>query len=133
MASQDKTLLMITPSSPNGAAGEYFQVPLAIAGDPVFDKVSGSGGWQVVERPKQKAATQWYDEAPYQLTIEAIIDPSVTNSSHTPNQDVAQLISWQRIPTLHAAVIQPPTLKISGPVLGTDLPWVVYSIKWGPA
>ena len=133
MAQQDKTLLIVTPSSPNGAVGEYFPVPIALAGNPTFDKITGSGGWQVVERPKQKAATQWYDESPYELTISGILDLTVTRSSHTVDQDVAQIISWQKVPTLHASVIQPPTLRLSGPVLGTDLTWVVYSVKWGEA
>ncbi len=133
MTNQDKTLLIVTPSSPNGGHGEYFPVPLAIAGDPTFDLASSSGGWQIIERPKQKAATQWYDRAPYELVVDAIIDPSVTHSSRRPEQDVKQILSWVQPPTLHAAVIQPPTLHLRGPVMGTDLTWVVYTIKWGAA
>lgn len=35
---------------------------------------SGSGGWQVVDRPKSTAATQWFDRSPFQLVFEGILD-----------------------------------------------------------
>jgi len=42
---------------------------------------SGSGGWQVVDRPKMVAATQWYDRSPFQLQFDAIIDQNNSNMS----------------------------------------------------
>jgi len=126
----DKSLLVLTPSSPNGS---YRPVILGIAGDPTFSQAGGSGGWQIVERPKQIAATQWYDRAPFQISIPCIIDPTATLSPYRPDDDIREMLSWLSAPSISSNVIQPPTIKISGPVLGTDLTWVAYSISMDAA
>jgi hypothetical protein len=41
----------------------------------------GSGGWQVVDRPKRVSATQWFDRAPYKIDITILLDKSVTSAS----------------------------------------------------
>lgn len=35
---------------------------------------SGQGGWQIVDRPKMVAATQWFDRSPYQLSFDGLLD-----------------------------------------------------------
>jgi len=126
----DKSLLVLSPSSPNGS---FRPVILGVAGDPTFNQATGSGGWQVVERPKQSAATQWYDRAPFQISIPCILDPTATHSPYSPDDDVRELRSWLSAPSLSANVIQPPTITINGPVIGTDLTWVVYSLSFDVA
>ena len=126
----DKSLLVLSPSSPNGS---YRPVILGVAGDPTFNQATGSGGWQIVERPKQAAATQWYDRAPFQISIPCMLDPTTTHSPYYPDDDVRELNSWLSAPSLSANVIEPPTIKISGPVIGTELDWVVYSISFDVA
>jgi hypothetical protein len=41
----------------------------------------GQGGWQIVDRPKMPAATQWFDRSPYQLSFTGILDKSISNRS----------------------------------------------------
>lgn len=123
-------LLIMTPYSPNKS---YKPVTVGIAGPIPFSQVSGSGGWQIVDRPKRTAATQWYDRSPFQLVVTAILDQSVTHSATTPFEDVLQLRSWLSAPEVNASVIQPPTITLKGPTLGNDLTWVVYSIAWNDA
>jgi len=123
-------LLTLTPYSPNKA---YHPVKMGIAGQVPLTQVSGSGGWQIVDRPRRAAATQWYDRSPFQLVIPAIMDQSVTYSATTPGEDVSQLLSWLSAPDVNATVIQPPTIKVNGPVLGTELTWVLYSLEHGDA
>jgi hypothetical protein len=123
---QVDTLLVMTPYSPNG---KYSPVTVGILGDPEYAQVTGSGGWQIVERPKQIAATQWFDRSPFQITIEVMLDRSVTRSRRTVDQETAEIFSWLSAPTSRATVVQPPTIKIKGPVLLADLTWVLYSVK----
>ncbi len=131
MVASPSALLTLTPSSPNAPAGTYRPVILGIAGDPPMVPVNGSGGWQVVDRPKQVAATQWYDRPPWQITITAYIDPSVTGVSTTPDNDVAQLMSWTDAPTVTSKVIQPPTLTLKGPIrAATKFTWVMYNLEF---
>jgi LysM domain len=127
-------LLKITPSSPNGAPGQYRPVLLGIAGDPPITMVSGSGGWQVVDRPKLIAATQWFDRSPYQIVITAYIDPSVTGANTLPDNDVAQIMSWMDAPSVTSSVIQPPTLTLSGPLTAANqFTWVLYDVEFDEA
>jgi LysM repeat protein len=125
-----RTLLTLTPFSPNKV---YHPVTMGIAGQIPLTQVSGSGGWQIVDRPRRAAATQWYDRSPFQLVIPAIMDQSVTRSATTPDEDVNQLLSWLSAPDVNATIIQPPTIKVHGPVLGTELTWVLYSLEHGDA
>ena len=118
--------LMLIPYSPNKA---YKPVAIGIAGVVPFNQVTGSGGWQIVNRPRRVSATQWYDRSPFQMVIPGILDNSVTNSATSPAEDIAQIVSWMDAPDVSATIIEPPTITVRGPVLGTELTWVVYSIN----
>jgi hypothetical protein len=118
--------LVLIPYSPNKT---YKPVSIGIAGIVPLTQVTGSGGWQIVDRPRRVSATQWYDRSPFELVIPGILDQSVTNSATSPSEDVAQMISWMDAPDVNATVIQPPTITVRGPILGTELTWVVYSLN----
>lgn len=127
-------LLTMTPHSPNGAPGQYRPVLLGLAGDPPILPVSSSGGWQVVDRPKQIAATQWFDRSLWSINLVCYIDPSVTHASTTPDSDVEQLMSWIDAPSVTAAVIQPPTITLGGPLKAANrFTWVIYGIQFDEA
>ena len=44
-----------------------------------FGPSGSNGGWQVVDRPKSAAATQWFDRSPFQLKFAAYLDKSITS------------------------------------------------------
>lgn len=92
---------------------------------------TGSGGWQVVDRPRNKVATEWTDFGQYQLTMNlilggrtfAIVQPSIETQ-------ISIVEKWEE-PKPGSTPPEPPTLKVSGPVAHTELDWVLYSLNWG--
>jgi hypothetical protein len=114
-------------------------VTLNLTGDATYGPNNGSGGWQIVDRPKLTAATQWYDRAPYNLQIPVMLDH--TSSSKTPisinvdpslsvEPECARLENWMN---KVAGQLMPPVLRISGPVPGTEKLWVMHTLEFKEA
>ena len=124
-----KTQVKLTPQG--AAAPQYFAVIGNLIGDSQLSQVSGSGGWQIVDRPKNVAATQWYDRSPFQIQMTLLFDNSNLPHGKTASDMYQQLISWvDPIPNTY----QPPVFTISGPVPGTSTStkrrfWYLYSFQ----
>jgi hypothetical protein len=78
------TIITLTPNLGSGvslSSGTFSYVPvkLMIMDDSTYSQTNSSGGWQVVDRPKTVAATQWYDRAPWQLQFKAYVAPEITD------------------------------------------------------
>jgi len=84
---------------------------------------SGVGGWQIVDRPRRKASTEWTDYAPWQLTLPLILEGYDTSVE----AQIAVVESWDVPPS---GGLQPPVLGIAGPIPHHDLQWVLYSADW---
>jgi LysM repeat protein len=135
MASAKTTL---SPQT-NGSNTQYQNVVLSMIGEYQYGTI-GQGGWQVVDRPKSVAATQWFDRSPFQLSFDAYIDHQITNpfdpSSTTlgitsVESDCIELERWlDNVPGTY----QPPIIKIiDGPVPQTAINnrlWVLYSVEF---
>jgi len=144
------TFVTVTPWIPKGyhaktGQNSYSPVIMSLIDDSTLNQGTGSGGWQIVDRPKISAATQWYDFAPWQLSFSAYLDKSVTNplsntsaaNSLSVEDYCAQLMSWvEPVP----GALMPPLLKI----VGNSLPlqsgstqsiqyWVLYSVNFANA
>lgn len=158
MATQAPTrIITITPSNAGTSIDHRYQpIKLGLAGDATYGIV-GSGGWQIVDRPKQVAATQWYDRSPFQMSFDGIFDHTVTaplvyptptpsDAGFTPKRPSAgdrtvdpsvepyceSLEYWlNRVPKKNR--YEPPILKVSGPVPGTARLWVLYSFEFDAA
>ena len=81
MPAHNNSVITLTPvnlSSLNASGTSYTGITMMLLGDSIFN-LSGSSGWQVVDRPKQVAATQWFDRSPYQLQFEGLIDGDYGN------------------------------------------------------
>jgi nucleoid-associated protein YgaU len=85
-----------------------------------------SGGWQVVDRPRQQAITQWYDASPMSLKLDLILDGGASRKS--VEGLVTRTLSWQ-YPT--AGAQQPPVLEAVGPIPASAkaMFWVLESIE----
>lgn len=114
--------LTVTPVMPAGTS-----VIFGMIGEASFEPVSAgsSGGWQVVDRPRQKAATQWYDASPMSLVLKLILD----GAGQSIEPDAARLFSWQYAPD---GAMQPPILSVAGPldVQAKALYYFVYDVKF---
>jgi hypothetical protein len=119
-----KQLTVITPHALSG--GSYRAITVLVMGDAPMDQVSGSGGQQVIDRPRRVAATQWYDRSPFQLTLNFIMDATVT--SNTPISDMEQMQTWLDAATTSGTIIQPPYLTLTGPTPGTNRSWVLSTL-----
>jgi hypothetical protein len=97
-----------------------------VMGDAEMDQVSGSGGLQVIDRPRQTAATQWYDRSPFQLTLNFILDTTITSA--TPIDDMEQMQTWLESAANSGTIIQPPYLTITGPTPGTARRWMLSTL-----
>lgn len=106
-----------------------------LAGDATLSPASSgaSGGWQVVDRPKQPAFIQWFDSPPLQIAFSFIID-----GHRGPNNVVSVEAGCLNIETLlypPPGRLQPPVVKLSGPIppLAAYKSWVLYNYKEGAA
>lgn len=117
-------LTVITPHALSG--GSYRKVTMMVMGDVEMDQVSGSGGLQVIDRPRRVAATQWYDRSPFQLTLNFIMDTTITSS--TPINDMEEMQSWLEAASTAGTIIQPPYLTLTGPTPGTGRSWMLSTL-----
>ena len=117
-------LTVITPHALSG--GTYRKITIMSMGEAELAQVSGSGGVQVIDRPRRVAAVQWYDRSPFQLTINFISDATIT--SLTPISDMEEMQNWLEAPTTSGSIIQPPYLTITGPTPGTNRSWMLYTL-----
>lgn len=97
-----------------------------VMGNAEMSQVSGSGGVQVIERPRRVAATQWYDRSPFQLTLNFVMDTTIT--SRTPMDDMAELQRWLEAASTSGNIIQPPYITVTGPTPGTDRRWMLSTL-----
>lgn len=123
-SAHSKQLTVITPHPLSG--GTYRKITVMSMGDAELAQVSGSGGVQVIDRPRRVAAIQWYDRSPFQLTLNFIMDVSIT--SLTPISDMEEMQTWLEAATTSGTIIQPPYLTITGPTPGTGLSWMLYTL-----
>lgn len=85
----------------------------------------GYGGWEVVDRARQRGLTQWNGVEPKRLSV-AILFDGVHNGDNKENE-VAMLLDMAT-PAPH----EPPIVHISGkgiPAVAKE--WVIESITWG--
>ena len=123
------SLVSITPIDPAGPT-----IKFCLLGDAVYGPAGGggNGGWQIVDRPRLVAATQWYDRSPMQLELPLMLDAHTLylNSSISIEPLCYAVDLWQdRTP----GKMQPPTLAISGPVPGQQHNWVLKSVTFNEA
>ena len=119
-----KQLTTLTPHALSG--GSYRAVTVMSMGEAEMSQVSGSGGVQVIDRPRRVAATQWYDRSPFQLTLNFVMDITITSS--TPINDMEEMQTWLEASSTSGTIIQPPYLTITGPTPGTGRSWLLYSL-----
>lgn len=117
-------LTVITPHPISG--GSYRKITVMVMGEAEMAQVSGSGGVQVIERPRRTAATQWFDRSPFQLTLNFISDATIT--SGTPITDMEEMQRWLEAPTTSGSIIQPPYLTLTGPTPGTNRKWMLSTL-----
>lgn len=128
------TLVTLTPNSGTSSA-----VNFGLVDQTTYGPVTGSGGWQVVDRPKMVSATQWYDRSPFQLVMTVVLDNEITQGAAqagtSVEADCNTVESWlDPVPNTYL----PPTFSISGPVPGgsssaNPKTWVVFSLEFNDA
>jgi len=119
------TLITLTPIvGQNG--GDYAPVYMSLIEHSEFGPSSSSGGWQVVDRPKNAAATQWFDRSPFQLKFTAYLDKSITSInpvapilSSTAGLKRANVISEPPVPGVPP--VDPSKSKVDDGTLGESI------------
>jgi hypothetical protein len=119
-----RQLTVITPHPISG--GSYRPITVMVMGEAEMSQVSGSGGVQVIDRPRRVAATQWFDRSPFQLTLNFISDATIT--SNAPISDMEEMQRWLDAPTTSGSIIQPPYLTLTGPTPGTNRHWMLSTL-----
>jgi len=87
------TLVTLTPIT-GPTTGSYSPVVMSLIDHGSFSPSSSSGGWQVVDRPKSAAATQWFDRSPWQLKFDAYLDKSITTITPVTPPSTTQVTSY---------------------------------------
>jgi LysM repeat protein len=97
---------------------------------------SGTGGWQVVTRTRQKSATIWLDYFPLVQTMTCILDgranitgPRQLSNTQSVEPLMAILESFEE-PAPGTSPPSPPIIGLSGPVRHTDLYWVCSKLDF---
>ena len=119
------TLVVITPVSPSGLPGITFN----LLGDATYQPATGgTGGWQIIDRPKMVAATQWYDRSPMELDLPVAITSPTTNGVEGQSVELPCLIleTWQ---DAVVGTLVPPVLSITGPIPGLQRLWVLQNME----
>lgn len=107
-----------------------FTLVFGLLGDGSFKSASGgTGGWQIVDRPKQIAVTQWYDRSPWSLELPLMLDSEILYGQPgvSIESQCAILVGWNdKIPGTY----QPPIFTITGPVEGIDRQWLINALEF---
>ncbi len=94
---------------------------------------SGGGGWQVVDRARQKAATEWLDYYPWVMTCTCLLDLAVQGGTSVSLDSIEGWISALEsfeMPVPGSQPPLPPILTLTGPVPHTDLFWVCSKLDF---
>jgi nucleoid-associated protein YgaU len=127
------TNLVILPATPNVlpsvACNLIGNAKQSRQGGSSASASSGSGGWQVTDRSRQKATTEWLDYYPMVLSCTCLLDggPGVSSASVEPQ--ISALESFE-LPMPGSQPPLPPILTLSGPVPHTDLFWVCSGLDF---
>ena len=126
MTAPDLQIQAVSPPGPS--------VGFGLAGDSQLTRSgSGAGGWQIVDRPRRGATTEWVDYGPYTLTVSLILDGyGAPGGPVSVDAAVAMVETWE-LPPAGTTPPQPPVLKVTGPVPHNDLQWVVQTLTWKEA
>jgi hypothetical protein len=86
----------------------------------------GYGGWDMVERPRRVAMTQWNGREPIQMDVPIVFDGFKRNDGQEIN-----IATLERMALPHGGG-EPPKVKIIGSAMPhSDLEWVINGITWG--
>lgn len=96
---------------------------LSRAGGTSASASSGEGGWQIIDRSRQKAATEWLDYYPFVMTCTCLLDGGPGLNPASVEGWITTLESFEK-PVTGTFPPLPPVLTVSGPVPHTDLFWV---------
>jgi LysM repeat protein len=92
---------------------------------------TGAGGWQIVDRPRNKVATEWTDFGQWQLTMNLILGGREFGLNPGSVEAPIRLMESWEAPAKGSTPPQPPTLRITGPVPHTEVDWIIYTQTWG--
>ena len=96
----------------------------------------GMGGWQIVDRPRQQASTEWVDYSPYELDMSLIIDGWGDGTNPQSIEQACSVVeNWEQ-PAPGTNPPEPSKLRLAGAVLPAVVPtllWVVYIVTWKDA
>jgi len=90
----------------------------------------GTGGWSVVDRPKNKAMTRWEGVTPFKLALPLMVDGFVDD------QPIGGLVNGLlSLGRSNDPRVEPPKLSVSGPIPVLDVVsvWVAESVVLGAA
>lgn len=94
---------------------------------------SGGGGWQIIDRSRRKAATEWFDYYPYVMHFTCMLTGAQLGGTPLTPASVEGWITTLEsfeIPTPGSSPPQPPILTVSGPVQHTDAFWVCSALTF---
>lgn len=110
----------VNPAGPAVVCGLVGNAGHSRAGGTSASASSGGGGWQIVDRVLNRAATEWLDFNPIAMTLQLVLG-DVSQASIEPQ--MATIESYE-LPAPGTAPPLPAILGISGPVPHTDILWV---------
>jgi hypothetical protein len=97
-------------------------------GDDGARPTGGYGGWDIIDRPRRIAITQWNGRQPLQMDVALLIDGFAANDNVETECRVLEKMAFSGDGPGEA----PPVITIDGDfVPHTSLEWVISNISWG--
>lgn len=90
---------------------------------------SGEGGWQVIDRSRRKAATEWLDYYPQVQTMTCLLNNGQRLTTESVELACAALEAFE-VPVAGTTPPMPPLIVVSGPVFHTDYLWVCSRLEF---
>jgi hypothetical protein len=94
---------------------------------------AGAGGWQVVDRARQKAATEWLDFSPLAMTIKAMLNGETPGASPLSVEPQIAILESYELIVDGSTPPEPPKIQVSGPVPHTEIIWVCSRLDFDGA
>jgi hypothetical protein len=91
---------------------------------------AGAGGWQIVDRARQKAATEWLDYSPLAMTIKAMLNGETPGRGPLSVEPQITVLESYEMPVAGSTPPQPTTIQVSGPVPHNEIVWVCSKLDF---
>lgn len=119
------TIQAVDPPGPQVSVGMVGAPSQSRRGGSSASAASGGGSWQIVDRARGRAATEWVDYNPMVMSFSLIAEGYGGSV-----EDTLAIIESYELPAPGTQPPRPPIVQIGGPVPHAEAQWVVSALSF---